>query len=138
MKNSTLSTPREWKPLVRAAMIQVASLAHWSLIHTRSWCANSALARVRLAGKLEQAEAQVAQLREEVRIKDARMAGLPPHRRPFYAPSERLAILAPTVVPTSAGFWTAWFPFTLLQVWPFCWHARRSNGQTGAKAGGSL
>jgi putative transposase len=26
-----------------------------------------------------------------------------------------------TVVPTSAGFWVPWFPFTLLQVWPFCW-----------------
>ena len=26
-----------------------------------------------------------------------------------------------TVVPTSAGFWAAWFPFSLLQVWPFCW-----------------
>jgi len=26
-----------------------------------------------------------------------------------------------TTVPTSAGFWAAWFPFSLPQRWPFCW-----------------
>jgi len=26
-----------------------------------------------------------------------------------------------TVVPTSAGFWAAWMPFALPQVWPLCW-----------------
>ena len=26
-----------------------------------------------------------------------------------------------TAVPTSAGFWTSWFPFSLAQFWPFCW-----------------
>jgi putative transposase len=26
-----------------------------------------------------------------------------------------------TVVPTSAGFWTSWLPFTLPQCWPFSW-----------------
>jgi transposase InsO family protein len=26
-----------------------------------------------------------------------------------------------TLVPTMAGFWTAWLPFSVLQVWPFCW-----------------
>jgi transposase InsO family protein len=24
-------------------------------------------------------------------------------------------------VPTALGFWTSWLPFTLPQVWPFCW-----------------
>ena len=32
-------------------------------------------------------------LREELRIKDARMSIIAPHRRPRYAPTERLAIL---------------------------------------------
>jgi hypothetical protein len=36
---------------------------------------------------------ELALLQEEVRIKDARMAGIPPHRRPFYRPTERVAIL---------------------------------------------
>jgi putative transposase len=26
-----------------------------------------------------------------------------------------------TVVPTAAGFWTAWFPFTAEQIWPYAW-----------------
>ena len=26
-----------------------------------------------------------------------------------------------TEVPTGAGFWTPWLPFTLFQCWPFCW-----------------
>jgi transposase InsO family protein len=26
-----------------------------------------------------------------------------------------------TTVPTRAGFWTPWFPFSLPQRWPFCW-----------------
>jgi transposase InsO family protein len=26
-----------------------------------------------------------------------------------------------TAVPTSMGFWTSWFPFSLAQSWPFCW-----------------
>ena len=26
-----------------------------------------------------------------------------------------------TAVPTSSGFWVPWFPFSLLQRWPFCW-----------------
>ena len=26
-----------------------------------------------------------------------------------------------TAVPTSAGFWTSWLPFSLAQSWPFCW-----------------
>jgi hypothetical protein len=26
-----------------------------------------------------------------------------------------------TLVPTGSGFWTAWLPFSLPQVWPFCW-----------------
>ena len=26
-----------------------------------------------------------------------------------------------TVVSTSAGFWAAWFPFTVEQIWPFAW-----------------
>jgi hypothetical protein len=42
-----------------------------------------------------------AVLREEMRIKDARMGSIPAHRWPFYAPTDRLAILE--VAPTVAG-----------------------------------
>ena len=36
---------------------------------------------------------EIALLREEMRIKDARMARIAPHRRPHYPPTERMAIL---------------------------------------------
>jgi putative transposase len=26
-----------------------------------------------------------------------------------------------TIVPTGSGFWSVWLPFSLPQVWPFCW-----------------
>jgi transcriptional regulator with XRE-family HTH domain len=39
------------------------------------------------------AQAQIALLQEELRIKDARMAQIPSHRRPHYPPTERMAIL---------------------------------------------
>ena len=38
-------------------------------------------------------EHELALLREEVRIKDARLERVPPHRRPHYPAVERLAIL---------------------------------------------
>ena len=43
-----------------------------------------------------------------------------------------------TAVPTVAGFWTSWMPFSLPQCWPFCWwvavvidhYSRRTMGMT--------
>lgn len=84
----------EWFPArIHAKLLHAACLAHTAIIYTRSWCANSAIARVRLAGRLEQARAEIALLREELRIKDVRMVRIEPHRRPFYPATERLAIL---------------------------------------------
>ncbi len=40
--------PKGWPRRVRSAVIQIISLAHFSLITTRSWAANSWNARVRL------------------------------------------------------------------------------------------
>ena len=44
----TLPLPKSWPRRVRSGVIQVISLAHFSLITTRSWAANSWNARVRL------------------------------------------------------------------------------------------
>ena len=46
-----------------------------------------------------------------------------------------------TAVPTSMGFWTSWFPFSLAEFWPFCWwlavvvhhRSRRSLGLASFK-----
>ena len=83
----------QWPRSVRSAMLHVVSLAHGSITFSRSWAADSSLQRVRLAGELERTRNEVSLLREELRIKDARMVRIPAHHRPFYPPVERMAIL---------------------------------------------
>ncbi len=90
----SMPLPRRWPKQPRAAVLQVVALAHAALTQARGWCANSSLARVRLAAENERLRAEVALLVEELRIKDARLAAIPPQRRPHYAPVDRLAILA--------------------------------------------
>ncbi len=69
--------PKDWPKHVQAAILHVIGLAHNGIVHSRSWCANSRIARVRLRSQLEQAENEISLLKEELRIKDDRMARLP-------------------------------------------------------------
>jgi len=85
--------PPSWPKHAKAATLHVISLAHFVLTHVRGWAANSPLHRVRLAAERDRLDCEVAMLREEIRIKDARMAAMAPHRRPHYPPAERMAIL---------------------------------------------
>jgi hypothetical protein len=85
--------PPSWPKHAKAATLHVISLAHLVLTHVRGWAANSPLHRVRLAAERDRLDSEVAMLREEIRIKDARMAAMAPHRRPHYPPTERMAIL---------------------------------------------
>ena len=86
--------PCGWPRVARAAIVQLAGLAHVALTRTRSWCADSRIARVRLRGRVDGLEQEVALLREELRIKDARLARIPAAERPRYPPAERMAIVA--------------------------------------------
>ena len=88
-----LSVPRNWASSIQAAMLQVIALAHYAISYTRSWAANGPNERLRLAAKADQLDQEVALLREELRIKDARTAAIPGARRPHYQPTQRLAIL---------------------------------------------
>ena len=88
-----LAVPRHWTRSIQSAVLHVVALAQYALVYTRSWAANSTSLRVRLAAQANQHEQEIALLREEIRIKDARMARIPGARRPHYQPSERLAIL---------------------------------------------
>jgi hypothetical protein len=85
--------PRHWKNHVKAAILHVISLAQYAIAYTRSWAADSRNARVRLTAEKDRLQQQLALLRQEIRIKDARMARLPAHLRPQYTPVERMAIL---------------------------------------------
>jgi hypothetical protein len=95
MSNSTLTIPlpKSWPAKVRSAMLHVVSLAKYAAVYTRSWAADCPKARVRLRTERDRHQEDNALLREELRIKDARMASIPAHHRPFYRPKERLAIL---------------------------------------------
>jgi transposase InsO family protein len=86
--------PVQWPKNARLALLHAVSLAHLALTRTRSWCANSRLARVRLGSEVDRLREEVALLREEIRIKDARLALIPAAERPRYPPELRMAILA--------------------------------------------
>jgi transposase InsO family protein len=92
-QETAMPLPQQWPRVVQAATIHLMALAHYVLVATRSWAANSVLERVRLAAQVDQLDEEVRLLREEGRIKDTRSAHVPPAQRPHYGPTERLAIL---------------------------------------------
>lgn len=68
-------------------------VAQYTTIYTHGWAADSSNQQVRLREDLDRANQEIAFLREELRIKDVRLARIEPHRRPHYPPPERMAIL---------------------------------------------
>ena len=90
---SDIPLPAGWPRCVQAAAIYVMSLAHYAITCARGWAANSINARVRLAAENDRLKQEIQLLREEIRIKNARMAKIGPRRRPYYPPTERMAIL---------------------------------------------
>jgi putative transposase len=69
-------------------------MARVSLSLARAKAERDGDALVRLQVENDRLRQEVALLKEEIRIKDARMSRLPAQRRPHYPPIERLAILA--------------------------------------------
>ena len=63
--------PQSWPSKVRSAMLHVVSLAQYAIISTRSWASNSSNARVRLKAERDRFQQEMAQLSDEMRIKDA-------------------------------------------------------------------
>ena len=85
--------PKGWPRHVKLAVLNIISLAHFSITSARGWAANSINARVRLAAENDRLHEGTALLRGELRIKDARMGRIKVHKRPRYTAIERLAIL---------------------------------------------
>jgi predicted RNA polymerase sigma factor len=92
-KPPKIPLPKFWTAHVRSAVVHVISLAQYAAVYTRSWAANSRNARVRLKAENDQLQQEVALMREEIRIKDARMLRTSPYQRPHYPPVQRMAIL---------------------------------------------
>ena len=90
---SRVPLPKGWRGRLKSAALHALSLARYSVLHAYSPAADHAQPRVRLSSQLEKLREECAQLREEIRIKDARMERISPQRRPHYSPHERMAIL---------------------------------------------
>lgn len=91
---TSVPLPASWQARVQAAFLQAIALAHRGMCVARGWAADSPLQRVRLRFEVERLAAEVGLLREELRIKDARLGRIPPRQRPHYPPADRFAILA--------------------------------------------
>ena len=85
--------PRGWTQHVKSALLHAVSLASTALTLARSRAATSHLERRRLQGELDRATTEIALLREELEIKEARWSRLASRRRPFYTPVQRMRIL---------------------------------------------
>jgi len=85
--------PSGWARNAGSAVLNVISLTHYAIVAARGWAANSINARLRLTAENDQVKQEVQLLREELRIKDARLAKIDPRRRPYYPPTERMASL---------------------------------------------
>jgi len=85
--------PRNWRRSVKFAVLHTIALAHYAIVYTRSWAADSRNGRVRLAAENERLKTELALQQEQQRIIDIRMSTIPPHRRPQYPPTQRMAIL---------------------------------------------
>lgn len=91
--SSSVPFPPNWPEHAKSGFLCALSMAHLGMAHIRGWCGNSPVTQVRLKAENERLRSEVELQREELRIKDARMARVPARHRPHYAPADRLAIL---------------------------------------------
>ncbi|MHC5058752.1 MAG: DDE-type integrase/transposase/recombinase, partial [Planctomycetota bacterium] len=88
-----LPLPRQWPGRVRTAVIHAISLAQFALTAARARPQKKRSCGSQREREIERLHQEVHLLREELRLKDARMKRMPGHRRPFYRPIERLSVL---------------------------------------------
>ena len=99
----TLPLPPQWPQLAADALVHAVAMARIAIAQVHGGFAGSPVARIRLRSQNERLRSELAQLREQVRIKDARLARIPASNRPRYLPRERHAII---VLRAAAG-WSA-------------------------------
>ena len=80
--------PKGWQDCVQSAVLHAIALAHYAIVYARAWAADSINARVRLAAENDRLHEACALLREELRIKDKRVAQTAPQRRTHYGPHD--------------------------------------------------
>ena len=85
--------PQSWPKTVKSSVVHAVSLAATALTTAWSRAARSRKPEIKLAAELERAETEIALLKEELSIKDARWIRVSPRRRPYYGPTQRMRIL---------------------------------------------
>ncbi len=85
--------PRGWNRRAKSTILHILALSHYTFTALVARAANDRHRRTRPRAEIDRLEHEIALLTEELRIKDARMNRVPPHRRPHYVPVERMAIL---------------------------------------------
>jgi transposase InsO family protein len=85
--------PHNWNGAVKLAMLDVMALAQFAFQRLCGRAATSGKPVTRRRTRELRWRRQLGLMREELRIQDARMARVPPEKRPRYRPAERLAIL---------------------------------------------
>ncbi len=88
-----LPLPRGWRRRGRSSVLHILALSHYTFTAMVARASNDRHRRTRLQSEIDRLRHETALLQEELRIKDARMERVPPHRRPHYLPLERMAIL---------------------------------------------
>ena len=88
-----LPLPKQWPNRIKSAVVHAVSLAQYAVTTAHAQMAKTGDASSRLRRKIERLERELAVVREEMRIKDCRLARIPSLRRPHYTPVERLHIL---------------------------------------------
>ena len=92
-QNFKIPLPKRWPEYIKSATLNAISLARTAILSAQGWAAENRNKRVRLQTELDRANSEIALLKEELSIKDARFKRISPHRRPFYNPIQRLRIL---------------------------------------------
>jgi hypothetical protein len=86
LSEKSTALPRGWTSHVKSAVLHAVALAQSAVLAACGKVASDASIVTRLL-------AENRRLREQMRIKDARMQRIEPRNRPHYPPRERLAIL---------------------------------------------
>ncbi len=88
-----LPLPRGWTKIVNSAVLHTLSLAATALTAAWSSAATSRSSRHRERAERERLRVEIAELTEDLEIKDARWPRAPARRRPYYGPVQRMRIL---------------------------------------------
>ena len=93
MPRSPLPLPRGWTKTVRAGVLHAVAVASAAMTSAWSKAASSRSSRQLALAEVDRLGTEIALLKEELAIKDARFLKVPARRRPHYGPVQRMRIL---------------------------------------------